>query len=118
MLRRSSDCFSACFSGAAIVAAGMLAVAVPARAQTVIVAPPQTVAPPPPRVEVPPPPPSGPVGMAWQPGHWRYTGDAAAAWAWQPGQYVPIPQGYRSWVPGQWVRSETGGYVWQDGHWG
>jgi hypothetical protein len=75
-------------------------------------------APPPPgHSELVPPPPQGSGNVAWQPGHWRYTGDAGNPWAWQSGVYVAVPPGQSVWTPGRWEPQPAGGWVWVEGHW-
>ena len=97
-------------SSLAALAAGCwcMAFAVPASAQTIVVAP---TAPPPPEVETIPPPPVS-VDI-WTPGHWAWNG---ADWSWMPGHYVARPAPQATWVPGHWEVG-SGGYVWVDGHW-
>jgi len=70
------------------------------------------VAPPPLQVETIPPAPS--TVVAWQAGHWRYTG---AGWTWISGQYVEHPQQLAVWEPGRWQPQPNGTYGWVDGHW-
>ena len=74
-------------------------------------------APPPAQAELVPPPPQGSGSVAWQPGHWRFTGEIANQWAWVPGHYVPVPPGQSVWVPGRWIQQPSGGWVWSEGHW-
>jgi hypothetical protein len=61
---------------------------------------------------IPKPPPS-PVPLAWQPGHWDWTG---SSYAWVPGQYVDRNGQGTSWVPPFWQETNSG-WVWQPGHW-
>ena len=99
--------------------------AVPAGAQSVVIAPAQVQspsqviiapnAPPPPRIETIPPPPSEEARvMYWRPGHWAWDG---MNWAWTPGTYVERPSAQAVWEPGHWVQQPSGGYVWVDGRW-
>jgi len=69
-------------------------------------------APPPSRVEEIPPPPAS-TGVAWQAGHWSWSGDT---WLWNPGRYVPTEPSYTAWEPGRWVQQPQG-WVWVEGHW-
>jgi hypothetical protein len=72
--------------------------------------------PPPPMGELVPPPPQATTPVAWQPGHWRYSGALGNPWTWQPGQYVSVPTGQSAWTPGQWVQTAAG-WTWVEGHW-
>lgn len=90
------------------VASWCLAAAVPASAQTIVVAP---TAPPPPQVETIPAPPAS-IDV-WTPGHWSWSG---TNWAWVQGQYMARPAPQATWVPGHWEGQSTG-YVWVAGHW-
>jgi hypothetical protein len=73
--------------------------------------------PPPAHSELVPPPPQGASNVAWQPGHWRYTGQIANPWVWQQGVYVQVPPGQTVWTPGRWVNRPGTGWVWVEGHW-
>jgi hypothetical protein len=69
---------------------------------------------PPPQTELVPPPPD--ATAAWQPGHWRWTGEVGRSWQWIPGHYLERPMGRTAWVIGQW-QSTPSGWVWVEGHW-
>jgi hypothetical protein len=96
----------------------------PPQTSTVIVQPaqPQVAAitaptpPPPPETELVPPPPPGSGLVAWQLGHWAYTGVLGNPWSWVSGEYVTPPLG-GTWVPGQWVETASGTWMWVAGHW-
>jgi hypothetical protein len=96
----------------ALTAAGLLAMAGVATAQTstVVIAP---SAPPPPRVETIPAPPQAQT-LSWQAGHWAWNG---ASWNWVDGHYVQAPQPTAVWEPGHWQPQPSGGYIWVDGQW-
>ena len=64
-----------------------------------------------PRVETVPPPPGR--LFLWEPGHWRWDG---AAYAWEPGRYVPRRARYARFVPGHW-RPQGAGWIWMPAHW-
>ena len=74
-------------------------------------------APPPAQSELVPPPPLGAGTVAWQPGHWSYSGATDNPWIWEQGHYVPVPPGRAVWVLGYWAQQANGGWVWMQGHW-
>jgi len=113
-------------------AAAILALAMPAFAQTTIIEKETTIKkvvpesgttvsrvvvapdpPPPPRVEAPPPSP-GPR-VVWTPGHWSWAPETHA-YNWVSGKYLEPPREHASWVPGRWEH-RTDGWVWEDGRW-
>ncbi len=49
----------------------------------------------------------------WQPGAWRWNGNA---YAWAPGAYVVRPYAGARWVAGHWVHRPRG-WVWRGGRW-
>jgi hypothetical protein len=66
------------------------------------------------RVPPPPPPPPGRRAVvAWQPGHWHWSG---YRYDWVPGRYVERVVGVTRWDPGHW-QPGPGGYRWVPGHW-
>jgi hypothetical protein len=91
---------------AAFVSAGIAAAAVPAFADTIIIAP---SAPPAPRVEVAPPPR---VGYVWEHGHWRWE---HGRYVWAGGHWEAVRRGLH-WEPGHWVHAGPN-WRWVGGHW-
>ena len=91
---------------AAFVGAGIGAIAIPAFADVIVVAP---SAPPPPRVEVMPAPR---VGYVWDHGHWRW---ARGHYVWVAGHWEAMRAG-RHWQPGHWVHAGPN-WRWVGGHW-
>lgn len=91
---------------AAIVVAGACAVAAPALADVIVIAP---SAPPPERVEVVPP---ARVGYVWDKGHWRWD---HGHYVWIGGHWQAERVGYH-WVPGHWV-AHGPNWRWIEGHW-
>ncbi|CAN7233308.1 YXWGXW repeat-containing protein [Caballeronia sp. LjRoot34] len=91
---------------AAIVLAGVAAVAGSASAEVIIVAP---NAPPPVRVESVPP---ARVGYVWDNGHWRWE---HGRYVWNQGHWQVERVGYH-WVPGHWI-ARGGAWRWMPGHW-
>ena len=75
--------------------------------------PPPPPAPPPPQAETIPNPPVTDVPLVWQPGHWNWTG---AAYAWQPGVFVPRDGHSNMFMPGFWQQT-PGGWSWVPAHW-
>jgi hypothetical protein len=69
--------------------------------------------PPPVQVEVPPPPPA--PGVAWVPGHWRWSPEAQR-YVWLRGKFIEPPREHAEWVPGRFVERPDG-WVWKEGRW-
>jgi hypothetical protein len=90
----------------AIVVAGACAVAAPAFAEVIVVAP---SAPPVERVEVVPAPRAGYV---WDKGHWRWD---HGRYVWIGGHWQAERVGYH-WVPGHWI-AHGPNWHWVEGHW-
>ncbi|PCE27935.1 hypothetical protein BWP39_05365 [Paraburkholderia acidicola] len=91
---------------AALVIAGVSAVASSASAEVIIVAP---SAPPAVRYEVVP---AARVGYVWDHGHWRWD---RGQYVWEAGHWQAERIGYH-WVPGHWA-GRGDGWRWIDGHW-
>lgn len=90
---------------AAIVMAGVAAVAGSVSAEVIIVAPNA----PPVRIESVPP---ARVGYVWDNGHWRWE---HGQYVWNPGHWQVERVGYH-WVPGHWI-ARGGAWRWMPGHW-
>lgn len=91
---------------AAFVGAGICAVAAPAMAQVVVIAP---SAPPPLRAEIAPAPRDGYV---WDHGHWRW---ARGHYIWVAGHWETLRVGHH-WMSGHWVQHGPN-WRWIDGRW-
>jgi hypothetical protein len=104
-----------------LVAVGLSACVATVTTPRVVVHPPEvTVAevvvaqpPPPIRVEQIPPPPGDPQVFIWQPGHWRWEGNA---YVWHRGHYEKRPSRTATWVQPEWV-ARGGQWVFKPGHW-
>lgn len=94
---------------AATVAVGLLA---GCATQTTTSANPYPPVPAPLAETMPKPPVTG-EPLAWQPGHWNWSG---SGYVWQPGQYVPAAGHGQLWQPGWWAQTPSG-WVWQPAHW-
>ncbi|PXW18360.1 YXWGXW repeat-containing protein [Paraburkholderia caballeronis] len=91
---------------AAFVGAGIGAIAAPAFADVIVVAP---SAPPPLRAEVVP----GPrAGYVWDRGHWRWD---RGHYVWIAGHWETVHAG-RHWLPGHWVHAGPN-WRWVGGRW-